>query len=293
MHPNEQRALVEHKKLLARVSAADLMQKVRDFRRLDLRNMSDEKLGEEILNVIAVTAPDGSQRAFLKIHGRQFPAGSMFFRARGAGDDTVPPPNGLKRRDAEAPDASWVRKPGRLHKVGEPLLYTAIHDPHITLSECRIPLDGHAVVFAFTARRTIKAPVIGVTETGMEFSEDERLKLNIVNDFLHDEFAREVEARLEHLYRPSELIAKWYFDHPPSMQDCWVYTSTKNRKAMNAAFRPNKAHECLDLIGSMFVQKVAEDGMRVLSVGKPEGKKLRYYPVGSPEQMALFPQIKA
>ncbi|TWG90332.1 hypothetical protein L598_000700000890 [Mesorhizobium sp. J18] len=293
MDLNAQQMLAKQKAMLAEVTPSELMQRVRDFRRSEHRTLNDEQLTQEILKVMSVNSSDGSQRAFLKIHVTEFPTGTLFFRARRAEDSSIPPQTGTTIRDSEAPDGSLVRRPGRLHKIGESVLYTAIHDPHITLSECRIPVGSHAVIFAYKARRSIKAPIIGATEHGSEFTDEEKLKLNIINDFLHDEFAREVEVGLEHLYRSSEIIAKWWFDGPPELQDCWVYSSTKNRQSLNAAFRPMKAHECLDLVGSILVRRIGENQMQCLSVGKPNKKKFQYFPIGSPEQKVLFPQIGA
>lgn len=291
MQANDQAGLAKLKMILAQISLASLQTKIRDFRRLDLRSINDQQLSDELLKVLSVEQPDGNKLAILRTYGTVWPQGTKFFRARGVGTLDMPPSSGKTVRDTEAPDGLLIKTPGRLHKLGESLLYTAIGDPSVTLSECRIPVGGFAVISSYKARRPIKASVIGMVDKDLRFSPDELIKINMINDFFHDEFTREVETGLEHLYRPSEMIAKWYFDAPSEFQDCWSYPSTKKKSATNAAFRPNKAHECLQLFGTMLSENTGTPDIKVHAIGRPVGKRIKYFPIGSPEQLALFPEI--
>lgn len=284
-------AIAEHKKMLAKISASELQDRIRQFRRLDLKNIDDEQLYREIRKVLSFRNPDGSTHSNTRTYSRVLPAETKFFRARRIADLTIPPSAAKRIRDAEAPDGSFVKSQGRLNKIGEGLLYTAINDPSATFSECRIPTDGFAVIFCYTARRPLNASIFGAVDTDPAYSSEELLKINMINDFFYDEFTREVEKGLEHLYRPSEMIAKTYFDVPPQVQDCWTYPSTKNRSITNATFTPKKAHECLELMGVMVTENKGSAQVKVYFIGRPGRKNFEYFPVGSPEQRALFPEI--
>lgn len=291
MHPNLQAAISGHRKLLKKVSVHELQDKIREFRRLDLRAESDEGLAEAISKVLSVELPDVPPLAILRQYTRTLAKGTKFFRARRVDNLDVPPSAGKLNRDAEAPDGKYVKRPGRLHKVGEGLLYTSVENPAVTFRECRIPVGGFAVIFCYRARRDIKASVIGAVDRDSTLTTEERVKINMINDFLYDEFAREVEPDLEHLYRPSEMIGKWYFDGPPPLQDCWGFPSTKSRSILNATFRPNKAHECLDLVGTLLSENVGPSALKVHAIGRPGKKRIDYFPIGSKEQVELFPEI--
>lgn len=278
---------MEPREVLARMSAREISDNIREFRRLDLQGLDQISLDTAVASVLSVPTEHG-RISFLEFETAELPPGTRFYRARSS-DREVPPESGQRVRDSEAPDGKYVKRQGRLHKVGESLLYTAIGRPEVPLQECRIAVGSTAVVFAFEARRRIKAPVIGSVVASPEYTQHECHKLNLLNDFLHDEFSREVEVGLEHLYRTSELIAKNWFDGPPSEQDCWVYSSTKDRNARCAAFRPNKAHECLKVVGAMLVERTGGRQFEVLAVGEPKGKRFVYSEPGSPVHRDLFP----
>lgn len=280
---------MQPREVLGLLTVESITEKIRAFRRTEIRDLSDEQLAAAISDVFSVEVP-GGKVSYLNVRPFEIPAGTILYRARRAEDGSVPPKSGRLIRDSGPPNV--VAREGRLNKAGEPILYTAINNALVPLQECRIAINGHAVIFAYRARRVIKAPKIGAVESGVEFDRGERIKLNLINDFLHDEFAREVEVGLEHLYRSSQIVAKWWFDGPDSKQDCWVYSSTKNRNLLNAAFRPNKAHECLDVFGSLLVERISERSFKIISVGKAGRKRFEYFDAGSPEHLALFPDIR-
>lgn len=51
------------------------------------------------------------------------------------------------------------------------------------------------------------------------------------------------------------MIAKNFFDLPPRIaQDGWAYSSVKDKGKYNVYFRPEIAHEVLELSGAMICQ---------------------------------------
>lgn len=277
--------------LLAKVTTAELMARIRAFRRLPRAILHDAALADAISNIAMIDTGDGKRTA-MRFRELRFRKGERFFRALSVPTGHVPPELGVRLDHADAAPEWRVSRPGRVNKVGEPLLYTAVGNPLTTLHECRVPAGDHAVIFGYEARRLVKSPLIGSVETSELLTEEERDKLNLINDFYYDEFSREVEPGLEHLYRVSEIIAKWFFDHPPPFQDCWVYPSTKARGELCAVFRPGKARDCLKLLGAMVVRRGEDGSASVLAVGKPNDPMIDYQRF-RPEARSLFPEIDA
>ncbi len=67
------------------------------------------------------------------------------------------------------------------------------------------------------------------------FTDDTAILNNdLINNFLKDEFSRDVGRGTEYLYKISEIIAKWYFDLPPGdVQDAWAYSSIQDKEKYN------------------------------------------------------------
>lgn len=120
------------------------------------------------------------------------------------------------------------------------------------------------------------------------------LNNELINNFLKDEFSRDVGAGTEYLYRISEIIAKWYFDLPPrDVQDAWEYISIKDKEKYNVCFRPEIAHELLKLEGALICKKEKGDDINVgcIAVGSEKENKAYYYRLGSERQKCIFPEI--
>lgn len=118
---------------------------------------------------------------------------------------------------------------------------------------------------------------------------------NMYNEFLRDEFGREVHIGIEDLYRISEIIAKTYYDLPPrDVQDAWGYSSVKDKGKYNLCFRPDIAHDKLELDGAMICNKDESGNILVRGVAYCENaeQQIMIMPVGSKLQKALFPEIE-
>lgn len=86
-----------------------------------------------------------------------------------------------------------------------------------------------------------------------ELNEIENRKYQLYNEFLLNEFTKEVQPGLEHLYRVSEFIAKCYFDLPRrDIQDAWLYPSVASAGKDNVCFYPEIAKEVLRFKGAIF-----------------------------------------
>lgn len=290
-NPAFEGALVNHKQALANVTAEELHDRIRDFRRTNIRNLDAKQLADLIFNLLTLYREGDGQGTITRTYGRRISEGAPLYRARKAGTE-IPPQVGSNISDALPPSPEHVQRLGRVNDLGEPVLYTVVGEPSVTLHECRAKPDSRYVIFAYEAVRELRCPLIGGVESDVRFTEAERLKINIMNDFLHDEFCREVECGLEHLYRVSNHVSKWYFDLPPDHNDCLLYPSTKRRDVYVAAFKPVKAQECLKLKGTLLVEPVEDDrSYLVRAVGRPRQEIIEYFPVGSPQQRELFPCV--
>ncbi len=120
------------------------------------------------------------------------------------------------------------------------------------------------------------------------------LNNELYNDFLRDEFSRDVGKGTEYLYKISEIIAKEYFDLPPEViQDAWAYISVQNKQKYNVCFRPEIAHKLLELQGALICKKGKTDDICVycIALGLENENIVKYYPLGSEEQKNVFPEI--
>ncbi|KQW81482.1 hypothetical protein ASC89_06605 [Devosia sp. Root413D1] len=177
----------------------------------------------------------------------------------------------------EAP-ARFARA-SRLNEEGEPLLYTSTR-PDVSLAEARVDEGQPAAIFVYRSTRAIRLAQIGAKAAGAELSADQSHKMNILADFLHDEFTREVAPETSHLYRLSQTIAKDHFDWP--LQDAWSYPSVVKKPMYNTCFRPPKAHDCLTLLGAWIGTPRGEEGIEIRFVATINRGQFEYHAWGSP-----------
>lgn len=280
------------KQHIARVEAPVLAEKVRRFRRLNFRKLSYADVQREIGDVLCFEG----QAILMPLMGT-YPAGSLFYRIRRlAPDDRAFPLQGMRvEADAWAPPAS-VATMQRLNKVGEPLLYTTPLNFAVAIEEMRVPEDEFFSLIVYRAREPIKVAQVGLGHIPPELTDDERFKMEQLNDFLEHEFTREVGKGTEHLYQISEIIAKDYFDLPPDAQDAWCYPSVAEREGYNVCFRPEQAREKLDLLGIQFCRYKREIEsilmeVRAVAIGFDAEGVFQYHAIGSDIQKAVFPEI--
>ncbi|MGI6349352.1 MAG: hypothetical protein GX245_02250 [Eubacteriaceae bacterium] len=90
------------------------------------------------------------------------------------------------------------------------------------------------------------------------------------------------------------MIAKDYFDLPPRVaQDAWAYSSVRDKTKYNVCFRPDIAHDLLELNGAMICKtNPLKTHVLCVAVGADENNKILFYPNGSEQQKQVFPEIE-
>ena len=91
------------------------------------------------------------------------------------------------------------------------------------------------------------------------------------------------------------MIAKEYYDLPPrDVQDAWGYVSVKDNSKYNLCFRPDIAHDKLELDGAMVCTIDDDNNMQVRGVAYCENSQshMIIQPVGTELQKRIFPEIE-
>ncbi len=234
-----------------------VIEKIRHFRSLNIRALSDGELEEAIFEALSV-----NNRAMFMASIRTLPEGTAFFRVRKLKSSVISDSGFCEKGAFWEPPADIVVNPARLNKAHESLLYVSIEDPQATINECRISNGDFYALIKYVAIKPININIIGGRHDYQKMGITDKKAIMIYdmyNDFLVDEFSRDVGKGTEFLYRTSEMIAKAYFDLPPEVQDAWVYASVLNKQMFNACFRPEKAHSLLSLQGALICKQ--EDGL--------------------------------
>ncbi|MBE5951220.1 MAG: hypothetical protein E7260_06440 [Lachnospiraceae bacterium] len=277
--------------VLKRIDPLILLKKIAEFRKLNVAQMTDEEISSAIYDVLCW---EGVFACYTNT--RIYPAGTKFFKVKKLIGSQIP-----NERFGEYPDywetnPKYLKSYGRLNKPGESLLYVS-PDLNCSVDEVRITESDFFAAIQYTAKRDIKVNLIGgeFDYDQMEIY-DEKVKLihEMYNGFLRDEFSRDVGKGTEYLYRVSERIAKDFFDLPPRiMQDAWAYTSVQDKKKYNVCFRPEIAHELLELNGAMICKRDATKQIRVFCIasGRDEEDKILFYKMGSNMQKEVFPEL--
>ena len=189
-----------------------------------------------------------------------------------------------------------IVKIGRLNKAKEPLLYTTPVHPIIAVEELKIPDNEWFYLIEYEATQKINVAMIGGNFEYDGLDDNERLKLQMIQNFFCHEFIRDVGKGTEYLYKISEYIAKAFFDFPSKFQDAWCYPSITKKENYNVCFRPYKRKEKLKLIGVQIASICKVNNQRIFKISgvakvAPDGHNLLYYKIGSPEQREVFPEI--
>ena len=276
---------------LKQIDPLVLMQKITNFRKMNISCMTNAEIDQAILNVLCW---NGVFSCYTNI--RKYPAETKFFRVKRLKGTVIPNERFGVYQDYWETDPKYLTKYGRLNKPGESLLYLS-PDLRCSIDEVHIQKDELFAAIQYTAKSDIKVNMIGgefdYEKLGIQ---DEKVKLihEIYNGFLRDEFSRDVGKGTEYLYKVSERIAKTYFDLPPRVvQDAWAYSSVQDKTKYNVCFRPEIAHELLDLNGAMLCKMNRSMGIQVLyvAVGADEDNNILFYRIGSEQQKKVFPQI--
>lgn len=278
---------------LKKVNHLELVKRIQYFRNLDKKNMSYSEIFNELLTALCI------ENQFVYItQNREYLKGTKFFRVRRLEGSFIPNDSLKIEQDFWNKPAEFCDTLGRLNKVGESLLYTS-PNPIVSIKETKIQPNEYYCVIEYEAKENIKVNIIGghYDYEGLQIYDEKLILANeIMNDFLRDEFSRDVGVGTEHLYQVSELIAKSFFDLPPRIaQDAWAYSSTQSKTDYNVCFRPEIAKEVLELKGALICcdEKEISDSfsVRAITPGIDQNGQIHYYPIGSPEQREHFPGL--
>lgn len=273
---------------LTSATASELTDRISDFRRLNFRRMTSAEISQALHKVLL----GGKNHAAVPVKFGKFPSGTRFFRVRKPerSGTSLPMDCLVSKRDAWEPPARIVRA-NRLNKVNEPLLYTTPENLQVAMEEARLSDGLQAAIFVYKALRDVKVSVIGDRFDDLPLDPELKHKARLWADFLHDEFTRDAGPENEHVYRISETIAKDWFDFPPrAMQDAWCYPSVVAKPYKNVCFRPEFAHECLNLVGAMVGVRQG-DRFAVKQVAILLDDSFSYHGLGTTVQRSVFPEI--
>lgn len=282
------------KTILSFFDANRLLDKIEEFRSLDLRTITDSELSKAIFNVLCIEFENA--KMLLNFHStRIIPKGTDLFRIRRIDADDVEIPLKCMRKKADAwnPPKKVITKMGRLNKVGESLLYVSLN-PYTAIKELKIKEGEKISLIAYKTKRDIYAVFIGLTNhDSYALTPEEKVKARLIENFLYEEFSRDVGEGTEFLYRASEHIARNYFEPDPADEDeVWMYPSIVSKKEHNLCFRSNVAKRLLRLRGVMIGS--FEQGNIIcnhITHGIDGNHNFIYYPVGSDVQKSIFPEI--
>ena len=290
MNPQKQKdQIIMH---LNSVNPIILTQRIKRFRKLNIKDMNDRAIREEISKVLLW------KNLFMYYTNlKEYPKGTRFFRVRKLRESKIPISNFCKYSDFWEPPANIIGKYGRLNKPGESMLYTTPEDTTVPLLETHIQESEWYALIHYVSNQEVKVNLIGgeYDYSAIGIEDKKAILVNeLYNDFLQTEFSRDVGEGTEYLYRVSEIIAKDYFDLPPrKVQDAWAYSSIQDKGKYNVCFRPEIAHEILNLKGAMICKKGKDGRIKVYCVAIPSLDKnnIDFYPLGSDLQRNVFPDI--
>jgi len=278
---------------LEKINPLELIEKISKFRRLNIAMMTPQEIIKEIYNVLTFEG-----RFIYLTNMTIYPQETLFFRARKLNSLEFPNTELMYESHFWNAPAEYIKTYGRLNKPSESLLYTTPIIPEITLKEIKIPDNSYYALMVYEATDDIKVNLIGQQyDYEMLGIQSEKIKLinNIFNDFLKDEFSRDVGEGTEYLYIVSELISKSFFDLPPrDVQDAWAYPSLKDKERYNVCFRPEIAKEVLKLKGTLICEKLPQSykiHVKCIQSGFDSSGKAQFYSLGSEEQRKVFPEI--
>lgn len=278
--------------IFSHITIPVIEEKISNFQKIDLKNISDKDLDIAIAEVMNIEVEGQKMHIFLP-QGCTYQTGTRFYRTR------IINPQDLDQFSTIGaywnPPKEYVTKPGRLNKANESLLYTSL-DYATTFSELKIQSNQSFALIVYEALEPIKMNIIGADTTISEVSEDVNRKYQLYNNFLREEFTKEVQPGYEHYYRVSEYIAKFYFDLPPrDCQDAWMYPSVASSGAYNVCFRPDIAKEVLKFVGVIIGRMISsQDGIfQCLLIGTAsQDDNMSFFHYNPNLMENLFPEFK-
>lgn len=288
--------ILDHKEFLSKIETIEIIKQIEQFRKIDFKTISDAELSREISNSISATI-NGNKQYLMTARVDIYPPNQRFYRIRKLqpDDKDFPLKDMSIEQDAWNAPPNCIKDKGRLNNVNESLLYVST-DPPATVAEMKIQEEEEFCLIVYEAKRNIKLAMIGLWEDLPHLTDQENLKMRIINNFLRDEFTKDVGKGTEYLYRASEIIAKEYYDFPSADQDGWCYPSVAFKTSLNSCFRPEKAREVLDLIGVIISKFNVINGQylftsKAIASGFDGYGKFIYHSIDSDECKRIFPEM--
>jgi hypothetical protein len=207
------------------MKTSDLLQRLENYKKVDLQRISDEELS----SLTSETIPSFS---LLTV---RFSEGTKLYRVR----SKKPGQLYTSKSDVWYPPPEYVTKRQRLNEAGESILYTSL-DRVTPFHEVRAKANQY---FAHFEYEIVKGADICVTSIGLNHKHPEgfldkqgEINSQIIDQFLFTEFTKDVGVGTEYLYRISVMIAKNFFDGPDSVG--YMFPSVAFNKGTNLALKP-------------------------------------------------------
>lgn len=278
--------------IFSHITIPEIEEKISNFHKIDIDNISDKDLDTAIADVMNIEI-DGQKMQIFLPQGCSYNVGTRFYRTRIVNTQELEQFSTIGAY--WNPPKEYITKPGRLNKAHESLLYTSLN-PATTFSELKIQSNQTFALIVYEALEPIKMNIIGAETTIPDLNEDDIRKYQLYNNFLREEFTKEVQPGLEYYYRVSEYIAKFYFDLPPrDVQDAWMYPSVASSGEYNVCFRPEIAKEVLKFVGVIFGRLIKLNDntlFQSLLIGTANSENNMSFTQYNPKLMeALFPEF--
>ena len=256
------------KRLLDSISVMEVLDRIRNFRRLPFRYMTFAAIAEELEHVINYPDPSSGKPASVFFWGTtEYPMGYHFFRVR--------PEHPLETvSDCWCPPAA-VMRPNRLNRPGQPVLYTSPGNATVAMDELQVQVGQTVSLISYRAKAKVVVTCIGIDFDYSSLTDDQTIKMKMLTDFLYDEFTRDVSKGSEHRYQISNLIAEQAQPVLPGVAG-WCYPSTmRGGEHVNVCFVAETVHDFLELAGVVASTPLSIDS---------DGRLLSYTSVGRPDE---------
>lgn len=214
---------------LNNLNTMELLSKIDEFKKIDLKNTPMEVISRKSLNTLSC----------LSVNSCLFEEGSHLYRIRKLKHDLTNIPQVFQ--DIWHPTKEMVTADGRVNLKGQPMLYCSA-DSLTPLYECEIEEgDYYALIqYSIKVRTELVGYTVGSNIEPNNLNETGKINNKIINDFVVSEFSKPVGLGTEYLYKVSNVICINFMDMP--FCDAYVYPSIENyKKGWNVAIKPESA----------------------------------------------------
>ncbi len=268
-----------------------VLDKIKQFRALNIREMTEQEIFSSIHDTLCYNG-----KFVYFTNNATYPEGTVFYRVRRLEGSKTPFSELERISGFWEPPTQFVTKRQRLNKVGESMLYVTPGDPLVPTRELHISENEYYALIKYVATEPVKVNIIGgqYDYEQLGISDEKAILIHeLYNNFLKDEFSRDVAPGLEYLYTVSEMIAKNYFDLPPrAIQDAWAYSSVQDKSKYNVCFRPDIAHDLLKLEGAAICKNKGEQIQAYCIAADVDGTgNVQYVRMNTVLQMERFPEF--